>query len=71
MHVTRRALVATVAGITAADVLLLRRGHPPMSSYVRRSTGWRAFIVVLALHLLAEVPGDPFTWLGKRIKPRG
>jgi hypothetical protein len=41
-----------------------------MSSYVRRSLGWRAFIVVLALHLLAEMPGDPFTWLGKRLGAR-
>lgn len=70
MHVTRRTLVAVVAGIAGCDVLLIRRGHPPLSSYVRRSAGWRLFIVVLALHLLAEVPGDPFTWLGKRLGAR-
>lgn len=61
-------ILATVA---AVDVALLRADHLPLSTVCRRSKLGRAAVVLLAAHLIASIPGDPFTLLGRRITRAG
>lgn len=57
-------LVAAALGI---DVVLIRRSHDPISTCVRRSRTAKAITLCLAAHLVATVPGDPLTALGRRL----
>jgi hypothetical protein len=53
------------------DVVLIRRGHDPISTCVRTSRVGKAATAVLAAHLVATIPGDPLSWAANRITARG
>lgn len=50
------------------DVVLLRGGHDPISTCVRRSWLARAVTVALAAHLVAHVPHDPLSAAGRLVR---
>lgn len=52
----------------AADLPLIRRGLPPISTATRQSRAARAIAAGLALHLIFEIPHDPLTALGRRVE---
>jgi hypothetical protein len=58
------ALVA-VGGVLAADVVLIRKGHDPVSTCVRRNPHARRVVRALSAHLVDEIPGDLLTWAGR------
>ena len=60
--------VSLIATALAADVVLIRRDHEPISTVVRRSVVARTVVAYLAAHLLLEIPGDPLTALGRKVQ---
>lgn len=60
-----------VAAALAADVVLIRRGHLPVSTAVRQSKAARAIAAGLACHLLFSIPHDPLSSLGRWLEERG
>lgn len=48
----------------AADVVLIRVGHDPISTVVRRSVVARVAVAAITAHLVARIPHDPLTWAG-------
>lgn len=56
-----------VAEALVLDVVLIRRGHDPISTCVRGAFLARAVTVAIAVHLCAHVPHDPLSALGRRL----
>lgn len=56
-----------LAEALALDLLLIRRGHDPISTCVRRSFLAKAVTLGLAAHLVASIPHDPLSWIGRRL----
>jgi hypothetical protein len=56
-----------IAAALAADVLLIRRGHEPISTAVRSSKIAKALTLALAAHLVMRIPHDPLHWAGERL----
>lgn len=63
-----RAAAGLVATALAIDVLLIRRGHLPISSAVRQSRAARAVAAGLCAHLLFSIPHDPLSSLGRLVE---
>lgn len=70
-HVALLALGGVAGGIAAVDVVLIRTGHVPLSSAIRRSVALRVVVLALAAHLVARLPFDPLTWLCRRLSRGG
>lgn len=51
----------------AADVVLIRRGHDPISTVIRRGVVSRLAVVALSAHLCTRIPHDPLSWAGARL----
>lgn len=66
--VTDRVLVGCIVGITVADVTLIRRGHPPLSSNCRATWRRRTAVGLLALHLVFSWKHDPLHLLAERLR---
>jgi hypothetical protein len=64
------ALAGVAGGVAAVDVVLIRTGHIPLSSAIRRSVSLRLVAVALAAHLVLTLPFDPLTWLCRRLQPK-
>lgn len=58
--------LALVAEALIADVLLIRKGHEPISTCVRASRAHRMVTLALTCHLCLTVPFDPLTYAGRR-----
>jgi hypothetical protein len=59
--------VCLVAEALLIDVVLLRRGHDPISSCVRRSWAAKAVTVALCVHMCSHVPNDPLSAMARRL----
>lgn len=59
-----------VAEALIADVVLIRRGHRPVSECVRTNAHSRRLVRALASHLTDTVPLDPLTMLGRWLERR-
>ena len=68
--VSHKCLTAVIAGIAGADVWLLRSGHLPLSTVIRKSKWLRAGIVYLAFHLLFDLPFDPLHRAAQRLQAK-
>lgn len=53
-----------------ASVLLIRKGHSPVSSCVRGSWPLKAVVLYGSVHLLCTLPWDPLTKAGERLGRR-
>lgn len=62
--------VGLVGAALAADVVLIRCDHLPVSTCVRRGLVARAAVLLLAAHLLFVLPFDPLSWLGGKCTRR-
>lgn len=62
--------VGLVAQALVADVILIRRGHDPVSTAVRKNPHARRIVRWLAAHLSDDIPGDVLTWAGGRLVRR-
>lgn len=68
MNITRRTLAAVAAGITAADIGLIRTQHPTLSTCIRNNQWLRLATVLLALHLTHEWRYDPLRMVADQIR---
>jgi hypothetical protein len=59
--------VCLVAEALLIDVFLLRRGHDPISTCVRRSWLARAAAVALCAHLCTHIPNDPLSRMAGKV----
>lgn len=50
-----------------SSAVLVRKGLRPTSTCVRTSWPLRLFFGYLLLHMVIRIPGDPLTWIGKRL----
>lgn len=57
--------LAAVTGVLTADVVLIRRGHRPVSECVRTNAHTRRLVRALSAHLTDTVPLDPLTMAGR------
>lgn len=62
--------ITAVAGVLAADVVLIRRGHKPVSECVRMNAHSRRVVRFLAGHLTDSIPLDPLTMAGRYLERR-
>lgn len=62
--------ISAVAYVLAADVVLIRKGHEPVSTCIRRNAHWRRVVRAGAAHLTDTVPGDLLTMAGARFVKR-
>jgi hypothetical protein len=62
--------LALVAEALIADVVLIRKGHDPISTAVRRNPHARRMVRWLSAHLCDDIPLDVLTWLGGRVTRR-
>lgn len=62
--------VALVVEALAADVWLIRKGHDPISTCVRRSATARRVVRWFGAHLTDSIPGDLLTFAAARITSR-
>lgn len=62
--------LTAVAGVLLADVVLIRRGHRPVSECVRRNAHARRAVRFLAGHLTDSIPMDPLSMAGRWLERR-
>jgi hypothetical protein len=62
--------LTALSGVLAADVVLIRRGHDPVSTCIRRNPHTRRVVRALAAHLTDTVPLDLLTWAGRFVVRR-
>lgn len=70
MTVEEAALAGIATGVVIVNVVLIRTGHPPLSSAIRRSPWLRRAAKALAAHVTEDIPFDPLTALGRAIAPK-
>lgn len=57
--------LAAVAEVLVADVVLIRRGHKPVSECIRSNAHTRRIVRFLSAHLTDTVPLDVLTMAGR------
>jgi hypothetical protein len=62
--------VSLVGAALAMDVVLIRKGHKPISEVVRANPHSRRLVRALSAHLCDQVPGDLLTLAGARLAKR-